>query len=653
MLLPENMAQASLCPTGGTCLPSFLIANRFRVGEQQRGNSAGTPLCPASSPASPRFLSLPPYQHRQLHFYRQRDSRTIRGSAIPPKKGKCCVKLRTAGRWAIIRGLARGLPGGGGRGLIAGVRSLLPGRRTLSLRGALALCALSGALLALCFPPVGLWPLAWVALVPWLAALWLAGRWGALLGSWVGGFLFFGCLLYWLNLFGASVWFLACFVLSVSLVVWGAAVRWTGRLTPGARIAAAAALWCGVEWARGLGQFGFTWGWLGYSQSPAEFVLPVARAAGTLGISFLVVLVNAALTDLLVGAGEGPSRVRRLVRGAVVAGVVALCLLGAGRWAARQGGPRGVGVRVAVIQGSAHGPLRSEEVNVPLTREQVRRTMETYETLTERAAEGRPALIVWPESVLVGAPEEDPMVAEWVARAAGGANAWLVAGGPYHDEAGSIYNSAYLYAPTGNLVARYDKVQLVPFGEYVPWREWLPWVERYHVREVDFAAAPVHRLLQAGTMTLGPMICFESSFPQIGWHLVRRGAQVLVVITNDAWFGHTAAAAQHRQIAVLRAVETNRWVVRGASTGISSIIRPDGKIVAEAGLYESDVLSAEIRLAAAEPGERLTAPLFCWAIFYLAIALAIAPAAVPAGGRRDRAARRRGGPRPPARAAPR
>jgi len=508
-------------------------------------------------------------------------------------------------------------------------------------------------MLALSFPPAGLWPLAWVGLVPWLAVLRLSGPWAALAGSWLGGFVFFGALLYWLHLFGISVWFLACLLLSLTPVVWGLGVRWTGRLAPGARLAAAAALWCGVEWARGLGKFGFSWGWLGYSQSPAEFVLPVARAAGTLGISFLIVLVNAALADLFVGSGEREPRGRRLVRTAVTGGVVALCLLAAGRWAAHQGGPEGVRVRVAVIQGSACGPLRAEEVNVPLTGEQTRRTMEIYETLTKRAGGERPALVVWPESVLVGAPEEDPAVAAWLARCARAANAWLVAGGPYHDDRGRIYNSAYLYAPTGNLVARYDKVQLVPFGEYVPGREWLPWLEHYHVRDVDFAAAPVHRLLQAGTMTLGPMICFESTFPQIAWHLARRGAQVLVVITNDAWFGHTAAAAQHRQIAVLRAVETNRWVVRGASTGISSIIAPDGRIVAEAGLYERGVVSGEIRLASVEPDERPTGPLFCWLIFYLAVAFLIAPAALPAGGSRDRATRRRAGPRPPAPAAPR
>ena len=142
-------------------------------------------------------------------------------------------------------------------------------KSSLRLRGALVLCALSGALLALAFPRPGWWPLAWVALVPWLIALRLGTGAGALLGSWLGGFVFFGVFLYWLGLFGVSVWFLACVLLGIALLVWGAGVRWMGKLSAPARIVGAAALWCGIEWVRGLGRFGFTWGWLGYSQSPA------------------------------------------------------------------------------------------------------------------------------------------------------------------------------------------------------------------------------------------------------------------------------------------------------------------------------------------------------------------------------------------------
>jgi apolipoprotein N-acyltransferase len=511
--------------------------------------------------------------------------------------------------------------------------------RKLRLRGALLLCGLSGALLALAFPRPGWWPLAWVALVPWLAALRLGSGWGALLGSWLGGFAFFGVLCYWLGLFGVSVWFLACAILGLALLLWGMGVRWMGKLGGPARIIGAAALWCGLEWLRGLGEFGFTWGWLGYSQSPARWLLPVARLTGAIGLSFLIVLVNAAIAEAMLSAGAGEPAARPLGRALAVCALVAVLVLGAGKWAARQR-LRGAPVIASVVQGSATGPLRAEDVNVPLSAQQRAETRRIYTELTAQAARARPVLVVWPESVLMGDPDADPEVAEWVARSARLAHAWLLAGGPYLDKRGRQLNSAYLYAASGNQVARYDKVQLVPFGEYVPWRSRLPFIERYQVREADFAAGAVHRVLQAGIVAIGPMICFESIFPQISWELTRRGAQLLVIITNDAWFGRTSAAAQHRQIAVLRAVETNRWVLRAASAGISSIISPEGRIVAEAGLFQRKVLSHEIRIAPADRRPSQPGRAFAWLMVFLSVAFLIAPAALPRRRRAGRAARR-------------
>jgi apolipoprotein N-acyltransferase len=496
-------------------------------------------------------------------------------------------------------------------------------------------------MLFLCFPPAGIWPVAWISLVPWLVALHMGGRRAAALGSWVGGFVFFGGMLYWLARFGLSAWAVACLLLSLPLMLWGICVWWTRGLRSSVRVIGTAALWCAVEWVRGEGQYGFTWGWLGYSQSPALAVLAVARVAGTIGVSLIIVLVNAALAEAALALIRREPVAGRAIHAMLACSFAGLCVAGAGRWARRQGGPSGPTVRVAVIQGSPHGELRPEQVNVPLTQEEVTRTMGIYQGFTERVAEEMPSLVVWPESVLPGAPGQDPAVAEWLARSAQEANAWLIAGGPYYDDRGRLYNSAFLIAPSGHLVARYDKVHLVPFGEYVPARRWLPFLDRYNVREVDFAAGAVHRLLQTEAMTLGPMICFESTFPRISREHVRRGAQVLVIITNDAWFGRSGAAAQHRQIAVLRAVETNRWVVRGASTGISSIIAPDGRIVAEAGLFERSAIAANVRLARPGRRRRESAPKLPWVLLLVSAAYIIAPAVLPHARPAPRAVRPR------------
>ena len=527
-----------------------------------------------------------------------------------------------------------------GAPMSAGATSVPKRTTRLSLLGVLVFCGLSGLLLSLSFPPAGLWPVVWVALVPWIVAVRSGSRFSTFAGSWLAGFVFFAALLYWLHLFGLSVWLIAALAWGAIFMLWGLLLRWTGRLEPLQRMLGAAAVWCGLESLRGLGEFAFTWGWLGYSLSPSLSLLPLAHLLGTIGLSFIIVLVNAGLAEIVVSVLRREAVLGTFFRGALVCGAAALALVGAGSWFDRLPGPSGPAITVAVVQGSAHGPLTTDDVNRPLTREEQVQMLDVYQSLTRQAARERPALIVWPESAIPGSPGDNPWITERMAELVSDSGAWLLAGGHYVDEEGRTYNSAYLYSPTGNVTRRYDKVRLVPFGEYVPARARLPFIARYPVRDFDFAAGPVHHPLQAGTVTIGPTICFESIFPDVAEKLVADGAQVLVVITNDAWFGRTAAAAQHRQIAVLRAVETGRWVVRAASTGISSLIAPDGRIVAEAGLYQRKVLSAEITLTRPEePGARWSRP-FAWLMIGLSIAYLIAPAAVPRRRRRARAARR-------------
>ncbi len=524
----------------------------------------------------------------------------------------------------------------------------------LSLRAALALPLASGVLLALSFPRPGVWPLAWIGLAPWIVALRLGPALAAAAGSYLAGAAFFGILLWWLHLFGMSVWALAVGVLSFVFLAWGLLAQRLGRLGTSSRVLGVAVLWAALEWLRGLGRFGFSWGWLGYSQSPVLELMPVARALGTVGLSFLMVLANAALAEAAVSALGSPRPARDVLRGLAWLAAVAAALLGARVWVAGLQPPDGPVVRVAVVQGSAHGPLRPEQVNIPLTREEQARALRVYEELTLEAARDRPALVVWPESAIPGSPEQDPWIAERMAEIAQRAQAWLIAGGPRYDAEGRIYNSAYLYGPSGNLITHYDKVHLVPFGEYVPGRAWLPFLDRYHVREVCFTPGVVHPVIQAGTtLAVGPMICFESTFPTIAWGLARRGAQGLVVITNDAWFGHTAAAAQHRQIAVLRAAETGLWVFRGASTGISSVISPEGRVVSEAGLYSPAVLVEEVRLPGPDARPAGPGPAFAWALVAAGAAFVIAPSALPRPRRRGRAAPPPGSPRRRGRADPR
>jgi apolipoprotein N-acyltransferase len=214
--------------------------------------------------------------------------------------------------------------------------------------------------------------------------------------------------------------------------------------------------------------------------------------------------------------------------------------------------------------------------------------------MTRRAAAAHPDLIIGPESAMSWSLDTNNAAFPKVGELAREAKTWLLLGSQYQDEARNTYNSAYLFSPAGKIAARYDKVQLVPFGEFVPGRNWLPGIRYYPVREFDFAAGKSFAPLSMNSQKLGVAICFESIFPQISRALINEGAEFLVIITNDGWFGQTAAAAQHRQMAVFRAVETRAWVARAASSGISCIIAPSGRIMQEIGLQKKGIISAEI-----------------------------------------------------------
>ncbi len=148
----------------------------------------------------------------------------------------------------------------------------------------------------------------------------------------------------------------------------------------------------------------------------------------------------------------------------------------------------------------------------------------------------------------------------------------------------------------GRITAKYDKMHLVPFGEYLPWGRLTSWARDLVPAAGDFtpgcSAAPLawHRV------RIGVLICFESIFPELAGKSVGLGANCLAVITNDSWFGDTGAPWQHAQMAAFRAVETRRWVIRAANTGVSEIISPTGQVVAKSSLFRQDIITGSIRL---------------------------------------------------------
>ena len=202
------------------------------------------------------------------------------------------------------------------------------------------------------------------------------------------------------------------------------------------------------------------------------------------------------------------------------------------------------------------------------------------------AGEPLPDLIIWPESP---APffEKDPRLRLTLSSIAQQTNAYVLAGtlGAVHgSDTDELYNSAQLVTPKGDWIARYDKIHLVPFGEYVPLKGLFDLVHlKRLVQDVgNFVPGTERMVLPVHSYKLGTFICYESTYPDEVREFVAHGAQLLVNISNDGWFGDSPAPWQHLRMARMRAIENQRWVLRSTNTGITASIDPFGRIVQQA-----------------------------------------------------------------------
>jgi len=454
------------------------------------------------------------------------------------------------------------------------------------LRLNVLLAVISGVALFLAFPKAGLFPLAWIALVPLFIAIRRTTPLSSLALGLITGFVFFTGLLYWISIFGYLPWallalmqamYIAAFAFLANLLM----VR--GRFA----LITVPALWTSIEYIRSLGMFGFTWGDLAYSQAGWLSIIQIASNTGPWGVTFLVVLVNTAVALAVLSYPKAKLQ---------LAGTVALVL------AIAAGGTVSIAridrntvpdKAVAMVQGGLDMTWRDAEL--------LDKIYETYWPMTKKIGRGVD-FIIWPESALPDYLPISKALQDKMARLAMDSGAHILAGGPhvtFDDNAPSgfrEYNGAFLIDPSGKLAGEYYKVHLVPFGEFVPGRNWLPFLENYKVREVDYTPGKGYNILHSGKSSLGVMICFESIFPQIGREFTKNGAEALFVITNDSWFQKTAAASQHHEFSIFRAVENRRYVARNATTGITSLISPAGAVLKTAGLGEKAVVQGKFAM---------------------------------------------------------
>lgn len=475
---------------------------------------------------------------------------------------------------------------------------------------------ISGLALGLSFPDFSLYPLAWVALVPMLHFLLRVPAWRSVLaGHFLMAFFYFGVLLYWIprvlveygdlgRPVALGVFLLLLFVLGLALAPFSLLTRWVAGRSPERALWAAPGFWVLTELFRNyLLINGFPWGLLGYTQFPFTWLVQVADVSGVYLISFLVVAVNSALLALF--------RFRAWGLFALVASALALALLYGGYrlhlWAPAEGPARTVALVQPGIALSADREYYARQYFEVLPA--------YYREAVDRGADW----VVFPEAQNPFFYHQDFYYRTFWRREVIKGSAFLLFNSTFQEESppGRYFNTAWLLDRQGKTVHRYDKVRLVPFGEYVPFERWLGFAEALVAEVSAFSAGSSLEPAELNGTRFGTLICYEGIFPELSRRYAGRGAQLLVNITNDLWFGDTAAPRQHLQIAAFRAVETRKPLLRAANSGISAAIDPWGRVLERLDLFQEGTILTPVRGNAYRP-------IYCYTGEWLNIVLVLA-----------------------------
>ena len=465
------------------------------------------------------------------------------------------------------------------------------------------LMLLSAGLQIVIFPLPNLYFLSWIALAPLLVALLqarepetlqlsegaklLPAKAGqAFLLAYVCGIIWYAGTCYWIystmrHYGGASmpvavlIMFLFCLYVALYHGAFGLLVSLATKIDPQNRLPLVPSpfLWVAVELAR-TRITGFPWDLLGITQVDNIPLARIATVTGAYGISLEIMVVNVAFAAVFL--------VRRDKRNKLLLAAVAAAIV------------LQIGQLLPVQAAGADHTALLVQQNTPIlegadwTKDYLEGTLRDLSAISMQQTENgpRPSLIVWPESP---SPfyTNDPIFRDALGNLAKQANTWILVGSlgqrnAMHSQQmeSAVYNSGSLFSPQGELVTRYDKVHLVPFGEYVPFRRLFSFAAGLTDQVGDFTSGTSRLPLQSGDMQVGVFICYESIFPDEIRQSAANGAEVLVNISNDGWYGDSGAYAQHLRQARMRAIENSRWLLRDTNTGVTASIDPYGRIVA-------------------------------------------------------------------------
>ncbi|MFC1884648.1 apolipoprotein N-acyltransferase [Thermodesulfobacteriota bacterium] len=469
------------------------------------------------------------------------------------------------------------------------------------------LAILSGIILTASFPPGAFSFMAWIALIPLFLSLDKKSFAVSFKLGLIAGLTHYLTLIYWIMVvlghYGnlsiiASLgpYIMLCFYLALFLAIFSALSRSVISSTFG--FLWVPGFWVSLEYVRSNLMSGLPWCLLGYSQYKHLPVIQVADIVGVYGISFLIVFVNVYLFRLIrvhsknkfykLGLETGLTIL--LVSSTLIYGYFRISEMGNTENSSRS-------LKIVIAQGNIDQSLKWE----PSYQKQ---TMEIYERLSRSMLSYNPDMIIWPETAVPFFFQNNRTFSPRIFSLAKESGAVIIFGSPAYTNVKGLtryYNRAYLVSPQNLPVQYYDKVHLVPFGEYVPLKNVFSFINRLVPAAGDFRAGKEVRPFSHSGLGIGVLICFECIFPELAREHTLKGARILVNLTNDAWFGKTSAPHQHLSMAVFRAVENRRPLLRSANTGISAFIEPQGRIVSKSRIFEEAVLYSSVH-----PKGRLT-----------------------------------------------
>jgi len=359
-------------------------------------------------------------------------------------------------------------------------------------------------------------------------------------------------------------------------------------------------LWTGLEYFRTLSEFAFPWSDLGYSQAYFPYILQIVSVISVHGLTFLIVTVNVLLIQLF---RKPPSPERKLtsifVSLAIVAGVTAY------GWVVTPPYPEEGDVEIAMLQGSV--PL-----DVKWARNNQEHSYKLYDSLIQSSADSSIKLFVWPETSAPSYLNNDFKSRRRVGKIAAKSKTPHLIGAlasSYKKGKVRAHNSCYLFDSRGNMEQVYEKARLVPFSEHVPYQDYLPFLEKSFLQKYltfidnygvqwwsDFYPGESPELFNLNENRFGVLICFECAFPEFVRDRILDGANFMVGITNDTWFGESVGIHMHSSIFITRAVENRCWMARTANSGLTYFVDDYGRIRDELDLYDVAVLKGKVGL---------------------------------------------------------